>query len=165
MRSFMGLMLALAAGQYQLLMIDEPEAFLHPPQARQLGRRIATESPDTQVIVATHDVNILRGLLEAESHTVSVVRLTRRGSENVPALLSSEDVAELWQDPVLHYSNALEGLFHRGVVICEADTDARFYGSVLDAMSRKQQARSHELLFTESGGKDRLHVLARALRL
>jgi AAA15 family ATPase/GTPase len=43
MRSFIGLMLVVSAGQYQVLLIDEPEAFLHPPQARLLGRRIATK--------------------------------------------------------------------------------------------------------------------------
>jgi ABC-type cobalamin/Fe3+-siderophores transport system ATPase subunit len=163
MRSFMGLMLALSAGQFQILLMDEPEAFLHPPQARLLGKRIATESPGTQVLVATHDVNILRGLLESGTEEVAVVRLVRHGNDNIPSLLSSERVRELWQDPVLHYSNAFEGLFHRGAVICEADTDARFYGAIADALASVERDRPHDLLFSQAGGKDRLHVLATAL--
>ncbi len=42
MRSFIGLLLTLYASDYPVVLIDEPEAFLHPPQARELGRRLAS---------------------------------------------------------------------------------------------------------------------------
>jgi hypothetical protein len=37
MRSFAGVLLATSVGLESILLIDEPEAFLHPPQARLLG--------------------------------------------------------------------------------------------------------------------------------
>jgi len=32
-KSFVGMLLAITATEYPLLLIDEPETFLHPPQA------------------------------------------------------------------------------------------------------------------------------------
>jgi len=40
-----------------------------------------------------------------------VVRLTRTGDATRAAHLDAEQVAELWTDPVLRYSNVLDGLF------------------------------------------------------
>lgn len=37
MRSYVGVLLHTSVGRESILLIDEPEAFLHPPQARQLG--------------------------------------------------------------------------------------------------------------------------------
>lgn len=37
MRSFAGVLLSTAVGPHTILLIDEPEAFLHPPQARHLA--------------------------------------------------------------------------------------------------------------------------------
>ncbi len=41
-RSFSGIVLTLLASQYPLVLLDEPEVFLHPPQARLLGRSLGT---------------------------------------------------------------------------------------------------------------------------
>ena len=43
--SFMGLMVAVITANFPLIIVDEPEAFLHPPQARLLGRKLATNAP------------------------------------------------------------------------------------------------------------------------
>jgi AAA domain, putative AbiEii toxin, Type IV TA system len=76
-RSFMGLMLALMTAQYPIILVDEPEAFLHPPQARQLGRKIAAEATDrAQVILATHSTDVLIGLLDDPAASLTVVRMT-----------------------------------------------------------------------------------------
>jgi len=163
MRSFMGLLLALSTSAYQVVLIDEPEAFLHPPQARLLGRRLAEESEGKQVFVATHDLHVLQGALEADQD-VTVVRVQRSGTTNRPAVLNSAGIRELWKDPLLRYSNTLEGLFHRGVVVCEADTDARFYGAVLEHWAKANEEPSKDLLFTHTGGKDRLKLVVRALQ-
>src|SRR6185437_9656623 len=41
MKSFLGIALALFTADYPIILIDEPEAFLHPPQAYLLGRVLA----------------------------------------------------------------------------------------------------------------------------
>lgn len=162
MRSFVGLLLRTVTADYPIVLVDEPEAFLHPPQARLLGRLLVQEkAPSTQVFLATHDSDILRGVLDAERGEVTVVRLQREGDVNRTTVLEPDTVRELWQDPLLRYSNLLDGIFHQGLVLCESDADARFYASVLDGLDTEQPAE--QLLFTHCGGKHRMPSVVRAM--
>jgi len=162
MRSFIGLLLTLAATDYPLVLIDEPEAFLHPPQAREMGRQLAKPSPQ-QRFVATHDSDVLLGLLDT-TQPVTVVRLRREGEANVPSVLDSARLTALWRDPSFRYSNLLSGLFHRGVVVCEADGDALLYGAALDHALLASGQASSDLLFTQCGGKHKFPTAISALR-
>jgi AAA domain, putative AbiEii toxin, Type IV TA system len=164
-RGFLGLMLPLVTASYPIVVVDEPEAFLHPPQARLLGRKLAEEaSGSAQVILATHDVDVLLGLLDAEQASVTIVRIVRRGHVNPVAVLPPETLRALWRDPLLRYSRILDGLFHRGVLLCEGDTDARYYAAVLDAVRSDQEVGPHDFLLTHCGGKARMATVVAALR-
>lgn len=161
-RSFVGLLMALITTQYPVVLVDEPEAFLHPPQARLLGRYVSELAQGrTQVFLATHDANLLKGALDVPNASVTVVRITRSGTTNTPAILAADRVRTFWDDPILRHSNALEALFHRGAVITEADGDSRFYAAALD--ERDSGRTTHGLLFTHAGGKSRTPVIAAAL--
>ncbi|MDK3255718.1 ATP-dependent nuclease [Blastococcus capsensis] len=166
MRAFMGLALYVVAGGAQVLLVDEPEAFLHPAQARALGRWLATEAQaqDRQIILATHDRDLVLGLLDAEA-PVKMIRISRNSDRTSLHELSEAELSDIWADPVLRYSNVLQGLFHEQVVVCEADADCRFYGAVLDALATESGSRSlaDATLFVPSGGKQRAPVLAGAL--
>ena len=165
MKSFMGLLLNLTASTYPFVIVDEPEAFLHPPQARLLGRMLGDEkSSEAQVFVATHDSDVLRGLLDSSASNLTVVRLVRDGEVNRASQLESDKVSELWKDPLLRYSNVLDGLFHDGVILCEGDADCRFYQSVLDADEQgEDESRRPDLLWTHCGGKARMPTIISAL--
>lgn len=167
MRSFAGVLLATSVGRESIMLIDEPEAFLHPPQARLLGTTLVQDrNKERQLFIATHSTDILRGVLDAESPDVRVIRIRRNGDKNTVRLLSNERIKELWGDPLLRYSNILDGLFHESVVVCEADADCRFYAAILDAVmsSKTDDAKRPDLMFTHCGGKTRLSVVIRALR-
>ena len=166
MKSFMGLLLNIAANAYPIVLVDEPEAFLHPPQARLIGRTLGDQKgPDSQVLVATHDSDVLRGLLDSSVRDLTVVRLVRDGSINHASQLEPDKVRGMWKDPLLRYSNVLDGLFHDGVVLCEGDADCRFYQAVLDVlMTGETESRSPDLLFTHCGGKARMPMVIDALR-
>ena len=167
MRSFAGVLLATSVGRESIMLIDEPEAFLHPPQARLLGTTLVQDrNKERQLFIATHSTDILRGVLDSESPDVKVIRIRRNGNTNSVRLLSNERIKELWGDPLLRYSNILDGLFHESVVVCEADADCRFYAAVLDAVmsGRADDTKRPELMFTHCGGKARLSVVIRALR-
>ncbi len=76
MRSMLGLVLPLLASEVKVVIIDEPEAFLHPPQAQSLGRvlgRLAKER-GIQVVLSTHDRSLLAGILASDAD-LSVVSL------------------------------------------------------------------------------------------
>lgn len=158
-RSFVGLLLAFLASGNCITMIDDPEVFLHPPQARSLGRYLAQESPPTttQVLIATHSEDLLEGVLEgAADREVTIIRISGTGTSGTRKknALPAERVKAVWTDPLLRYSRLLDGLFHQGVVICEADVDCRLYEAALDA--RLGARAEHDLVFTHVGGKDRL---------
>lgn len=167
-RSFVGLALLILAERPDVLLVDEPEAFLHPGQARALGRWLAgrAASHDHQIILATHDRDIVLGLIEgASSSSVTFVRLTREETITHMTQLSPTDVAQVWDQPAHRYSNVLQGLFHKRVVMCEGDGDCRFYGAALDELAVASGRRSiaDDVLFVPSGGKSGVPKLAAAL--
>ncbi|MFE4837386.1 ATP-dependent endonuclease [Arthrobacter sp. NPDC056691] len=167
-KSFIGLALTVLTGHAQMLLIDEPEAFLHPAQARALGRWIGQEAKkrDLQVIIATHDRDFILGLLNAEeSSPVHLIRVVRDQDSSRLYELPSEKIRETWTNPVLRYSNILQGLFHSRVVVCEADADCRFFGAVLDQLADEtnQRKEADDVLFVPAGGKHGVPALAGAL--
>jgi len=167
MRSYLGVLLYAMTGNESVLLIDEPEAFLHPPQARHLGAVLTRDSHQIrQLILATHSGDVLRGALESENPNVRVIRIRRASKVNVVRELSSSRIAEVWSDPLLRYSNILDGLFHERVVLCESDADCRFYSAITDVMAETSETdqRKPDVLFTHCGGKGRLPLVMRALK-
>lgn len=167
MKSLLGLLLPLIAATFPVVIVDEPEAFLHPPQAQALGQALGELARDAgvQVLLATHDRNLLTGLLASEA-PLSVVRLNREGDKTTARQLMPDSLLDLWADPVLRYSNVLDGLFHQLVVLCEAERDCRFFQAALDARVAHEQSTSTpstDVLFVPSNGKDGMQRLALAL--
>jgi len=162
MRSFMGLMLYTMTASYFVIMVDEPEAFLHPPQAYMLGRTLVGEkSATSQVVMATHSSDVLRGLLDSEEADVTIVRLSREGDVNHASVLRANEVKKLWSDPLLRYSNILDGLFHEGAIVCEGDVDCRFYSNIASQLTGSM--RAPQLLYTHCGGKGRMPLVVNSL--
>jgi len=165
MRGFVGVLMHVLLGHQAISLVDEPEAFLHPPQARQLGKRIAEEHADGQVFIATHSADFLRGALEAKDRPVRVLRLRRTEDKNHVSELTPESIREVWGDPALRYSNILDGAFHEKIVICEAEGDCRFYGAVADALrDEDEHSFARDIMFAQSGGKGGIPKLVRALK-
>lgn len=165
MRSFVGVLLNAFVGNHSVLFIDEPEAFLHPPQARLLGKMLAKDlPPDKQVFLTSHSIDFLRGLLDAGTKNLKIVRIGRDGNINKPSELSSLEIDGIWNDPLLRYSEILQGLFHSRVIVCESDSDCRFYAAMLDAEVENRNIPIPDVLFTHCGGKQRVAMVAKALR-
>ena len=162
------MLLATALGRESIILVDEPEAFLHPPQAKTLGRFLSmSQSKERQVIVATHSVDVLRGFLDGGDKQVRVVRLSRQGDVNHTCELSSEKTSQLWSDSLLRHSNVFDALFHEQVVVCEGDSDCRFYSAVFEVVCSQEAAnpRPPDTMFVQSGTKDRLATVVSALRV
>lgn len=165
MRSFAGILFDVFTTNKTVTMIDEPEAFLHPPQARLLGRMLVKNKPNNrQLFISTHSEDFLKGLLDADSDNVKIVRISRNENTNNIKILENEDVKKLWSDSILRYSNILSGLFHSKVVICESDTDCRFYQAMLDALYEGKDMVSPDILFIHCGGKERFKTVIPALK-
>lgn len=165
MRSLMGILLHVITNQRSAILIDEPEAFLHPPQARMLGDLLVNNvTAETQLFLATHSEDLLKGVLASGNKNVKVIRISREGDTNHISQLDNQEIESLWKDPLLRYSNTFSGLFHSKVIICEADTDCRFYQAVLNEIINAKGLSTPDFLFTHCGGKQRLKTIISALR-
>jgi energy-coupling factor transporter ATP-binding protein EcfA2 len=166
LKSFLGLALHVLSDGELLLLVDEPEAFLHPAQARALGRWLARKANEiqAQVILSTHDRDLILGLAEGGA-PINVIRISRDGPITHLSQLNPSEVTRVWQDPVLRYSNVLQGLFHSQVVVCESDGDCRFFSASLDEFATDvgKPGIADDTLFVPSGGKDRIASLVQAL--
>jgi len=135
MKSYAGILFEAIVADLDITLIDEPEAFLHPPQMRRLGQTLSSDVPG-QLIVATHSSDILRGFLEGTQGNVRILRISRQpGKKNFVTEASPDVIKELWIKPDLRYSNALEGIFHEQTIICEDDSDCRLINAVADYMA------------------------------
>ena len=164
MRSFASVILHLLVPiTPSILLLDEPEAFLHPPQARLLGEIIASErSSRAQLVVATHSPDVLHGLINVASDHLRVIRIQRKGNINLVKELDKKLVQEISVDPLMKYSSVMSGVFHERVIICEADADCMFYSSILD-LPGVHGEHQPDILFVHANGKGRIAALARTL--
>ena len=132
LKSFVSTFLSLKSDQCSVLLLDEPEVFLHPPRARQLGELIAEAQKDNRsIFVATHSVEILKGIL-SKSQDVNVIRITQpQPGKNEITLLEQNILDSILQDPLLRVSRVLEGVFCEKVIITEAEADELVYQELL----------------------------------
>ena len=164
MRSFIGIILWLILEHYNIFLIDEPETFLHPPQAILIGNVVGELiSDEQQSFIATHSIHFINGLLERVPNRVKIVRVTRAGNKNEFSVLDNAQLLQISKDPFLRYSALLEGMFYKNVVLCEGDSDCMFYSMVNSATDMKG-AKGTETLFTHCGGKQRMAKVIGALR-
>lgn len=165
MRSFATIILDVFTSNYPITLIDEPEAFLHPPQARILGKILAQNTElDRQFLISTHSEDFLQGLIDANNDNVTIIRIDRVDALNKMSVLNNSEIKELWSNPLLRYSNILSGLFHEKVIVCESDYDCLFYNAVMDAIYENGEKSSPDILFTHCGGKYRAKDIVKALK-
>ena len=163
-KSFTGILLYLMLDYYCTYLIDEPESFLHPPQARIMGQIIGkTLSDQQQAFISTHSEDIIKGLLETCPQRLKIIRITRDGDTNHFSVLNNEKFSEVWNDPLLKHSNIMSSLFHKTVVLCESDSDCQMY-SAIESHIKQKQGKYSEALFIHCGGKQRMARVITALR-
>ncbi len=165
MRSFVGVLLNAFISNHSILLIDEPEAFLHPPQAKLLGKMLARDLPtERQLFLATHSEDFLKGLLDANVTNLKIIRIQRNGAINNVSVLNSSDINRIWNDSLLRHSNILDGLFHSKVIVCESDSDCRFFAAILAALNDNSDTVNPDVLFVHCGGKHRIPIAIKALK-
>ncbi|RYZ91046.1 MAG: ATP-binding protein [Proteobacteria bacterium] len=165
MKSFTSIILhSLFRGLISVRMLDEPEAFLHPPQARVIGEFLSREkNPDSQLLIATHSSDVLEGLISGGEKKVRIIRIQRKGNVNTIKELSRDKVAKISNDTLIKYSNVLEGIFYQHVIVCESDSDCLFYQSILSTTAVSGDVVP-DVLFIHGAGKHRVSQLSDTLR-
>lgn len=163
-KSFTGILLYLMIDYISTFLIDEPESFLHPPQATIMGRIIGkTLRNDQQAFISTHSEEIIKGILEVCPQRVKIIRITRNENCNSFSILDNNKFSEIWNDPLLKYSNIMTSLFHKDVVLCESDSDCKMY-SIVERHLKEELGQYSETLFIHCNGKHRMGRIAKALK-
>ena len=166
MKAFTGMLSVLRAGDPKIVIIDEPEAFLHPTLAYKLGGEIAKTASqgDKQVFVSTHSSQFLMGAIQSGAK-VNVVRLTYQQGSATARMLSNDDIRVMMQEPLLRSANALSGVFYEGVVVTEADADRAFYQELNERLLAEECGRGvPNTLFLNANGKDSVNKIVGPLR-
>lgn len=166
MRSFVSILLEMISKNHHSLLIDEPEAFLHPPQARLIGKLIGTLFTERQIFISTHSSDLIKGILESKNEKVNLIRIQREEEFNIGSSLNNVDIETIWKDPVLRYSPILDGLFHENVIVCESDGDCRFFNALLEAQFQNDPRyyRISDTLFVPAHGKAKIPNIVKALK-
>lgn len=160
-RSFAGIVIGLLICKKRIILLDEPEAFLHPAQAYFLGKWIGEHSSElgSQLIICSHSSNFLSGILTGTSD-LDIFRLQRKGNHTYYNLLTSEITNQLVGNPILSSQRVIDGIFHSAVVICEADADRSVYQSVAAICHNSNR----EVLFIHAHNKQTLALVAGILK-
>ncbi|MCC3305888.1 ATP-dependent nuclease [Sneathiella sp. HT1-7] len=165
-KAFTGMITEIIAGDPKILLIDEPEAFLHPSLAHKLGKEIATATAGTnkRVFVSTHSSNFVMGCIQS-GVPLNIVRLTYKNKVATARILPNDDVLLLMRDPLLRSTGVLEGLFYENVVVTEGDTDRAFYQEINERLLQfKPSSGISNCLFLNAQNKQTIRKIIKPLR-
>jgi ABC-type cobalamin/Fe3+-siderophores transport system ATPase subunit len=165
-KAFTGIITEVIAGDPRILLIDEPEAFLHPSLASKLGYEVsqAALSADKRVFVSTHSPSFVMGCIQSGA-PVNIVRLTYRAGTATARVLPSDEILELMRNPLLRSTGVLSGLFYEFVVVTESDADRAFYQEVNERLLRfKPEWGIPNCLFINAQNKQTVQTILRPLR-
>jgi predicted ATPase len=135
-QAYTGIITAIMSGDFHTILVDEPEAFLHPPLARKLGKHLATISQERggALFAATHSPDFLMGCVQA-SKNIRIVRLEHSDGKSRGRMVDPTELEALFKNPLMRSANAISGLFYDGVVVTESDNDRAFYGEIYHRLS------------------------------
>jgi hypothetical protein len=165
-KAFTGIVTEIIAGDPAVLLIDEPEAFLHPSLASNLGKEIALASlgSEKRLFVSTHSPNFVMGCLQSGA-PVNIIRLTYRSGVPTARILSNEDILRLMRNPLLRSTGVLSGLFYEFVIVTESDADRAFYQEINERLLRfKPELGIPNCLFINAQNKQTVKTIIKPLR-
>lgn len=160
-RSAVAILASLIVNEHSLFLIDEPETFLHPPQAKLIGKNIVQLSENKQCFIATHNIDFIKGVVEASSNRVKIIKIDRIGNQNTFKLINNSSIFDIANDKNLKYTNILDGLFYNRLVLCENESDCKFYSALLENIDFSVYQGT---LFCAVGGKDQFKKVVPLLR-
>lgn len=165
-KAFTGIITEIIAGDPAVLLIDEPEAFLHPSLAFNLGKEIALTSSESEkrIFVSTHSPNFVMGCIQSGT-PVNIVRLTYREGIPTARVLANKDILRLMRNPLLRSTGVISGLFYEFVVVTESDADRAFYQEINERLLRCQpDIGIPNCLFINAQNKQTVKTIIKPLR-
>lgn len=128
-RAYLKLALSILDESNSIVIIDEPEAFLHPPQRRQLGALVSMLSvtSNKQVFISSHDAEFMRGAIQ-NTNDINVFK-TKGYSDNrsLERVDLSDFCAVTTAQPNIINERVLNSFFYQKTIITENESDRVFY--------------------------------------
>jgi len=130
-RSFIGIITEVIAGDHAVLLIDQPEAFLSPQLAYALGNELvkAAEKTEKKIFIATDSLPFVMGCLNSHS-PVNMIRLTNQFSGSTARLLTNRNIGGLIKNPLLHSFDLLRALFYDFAIVTISSASRAFYQEI-----------------------------------
>lgn len=165
-QAFVGLVLSVSVGTETIMLVDEPDAFLHPSLATVFGKRISTimSQRNGNLLVSTHSSNFLMGCIQS-GKPLNIIRLTYDENHYPTArMLSADRVSQLFKNPLLRSTGTLQALFYNAVVVTEGDTDRAFYNEINERMLSYTANGIENCLFANAQNKQTICDIIKPLR-
>jgi energy-coupling factor transporter ATP-binding protein EcfA2 len=123
-RGYAGILATVIADTVPTLIVDEPEAFLHPTMAFALGKQIGEQISATvqKAFFATHSAQFLLGCVQS-GQSVTVIRVTFDGTTGVARILPVSDIQKIMRTPLLRSIGVANAMFAKYAIVTEADAD------------------------------------------
>ncbi|MBE9113779.1 AAA family ATPase [Nodosilinea sp. LEGE 07298] len=165
-KSYIAICLTLLLGRRPVVLIDEPELCLHPPQAYALGRFIGKYgvSPDHTTFVASHSSHVLRGIIE-QTEQLDIIRLSRSAQQFIGQRVSMETLKASIEKPSTKSESILDGLFAEAITVVESEGDRLVYGTTWDTVADEFQRDVHFVSVGGLGGIADPCVLYKTLKI
>lgn len=165
-KAFTGMIIEMIAGDPSILLMDEPEAFLHPSLSFKLGKEVSSIMSGThkRLFISTHSPNFVMGCIQSGA-PVNIVRLTYRNGDATARILPNEDILKLMRNPLLRSTGVLSGLFYEFVIVTESDADRAFYQEVNDRLLKYSDGKGiPNCLFLHAQNKQTVKTIIKPLR-
>lgn len=165
-KAFTGIITTIIAGDPRVILIDEPEAFLHPSLASNLGKEVSNSVNGSfkNLFVSTHSANFLMGCIQS-GVPINIIRLTYSNNLPTARILPSDKVLKLMRHPLLRSTGVLNGLFYEYVIVTEGDADRAFYQEINERLLAFEPSKGiPNCLFLNAQNKQTIHEILRPLR-
>lgn len=164
-KAFTGLIAASLSQDYKVLLVDEPEAFLHPPLARKLGKVLGNiaEEKSNKLFISTHSPDFVMGCIQS-GQKVNIIRLTYSKEVATARQLPSEQLTEMMRNPLLRSTGVLGAMFHESVIVSESDADRVFYQEINERLNQYSDDGAKDSLFINAQNKQTIGRIVAPLR-
>lgn len=163
-QAFTGLVTAMLSLPFKILLVDEPEAFLHPPLSRRLGNNMArlAREQKASLFISTHSSEFVMGCIETVSET-QIVRLTYENGVATAKNLTGIQIQSMIKNPLMRSTGTLQALFHKCAIVTESDTDRSFYEEINTRLRRIDRG-IEDALFLNAQNKQTIFKVVEPLR-
>lgn len=151
-RSYVTILLTVMGASKPILLVDEPEAFLHPTYAMELGKQLGTMLAESSALqnafISTHSSYFLQGILDSAASDLSLIRLKRNGGKSTFNILDKDKIETL-KNRSDYSPQYIDALFSKKAILVEAPRDAIIYSAICDKITEIDNP-----IFVSTNGKD-----------